>query len=371
VVARLFSSVIKTSFSLSLFLVDQTAFTLQEDPVPAMMAEITNAGVLTTITFRLELDGCNPPECVNGFLPMDGAPSVNLPLTSVANVANLGCEMADFVGTIYTDKIALIKRGECDYSLKVANAENAGAVGAVVYNDGADESRFGMVIGNLLGSESGGPFVPTVGISYADGMALFSAGESKVSMIFEIITIVQSSSNFILKTKAGSTDSVLLVDTYRDSEPGSPGVNDALSGPSAVITLVEAMMESEFIPKNQIIFLLYSGVHTDFNSGYFYWLNSISFEEFESISMELEINAIASPNGIRFFVSSSELATDFMKGSFENLGLSYTYESLNPENFPFPYVQILSTPGFFENATKTTEEAELFGGDVGEPYDPW
>jgi hypothetical protein len=369
--ARLFSSGIKTSFSLSLFLVDQTLFTLQEDPVPAMMAEITNSGVMATITFTLELGGCNPPECVNGFLPMAGAPSVNLPLTSLANVANQGCEMADFDGTIYTDKIALIKRGECDFSLKVLNAKAAGAVGAVVYNDGADESRFGMVIGNLLAGADSGPFVPTVGISYDDGMELFSAGESKVSMSFETITKVQTSSNFILKTKAGSTDSVLLVDTYRDSEPGSPGVNDALSGPSAVTTLVEAMMESEFIPKYQIVFLLYSGLHTGDTSGYFYWLDSISLEEFESIRMELEINAIASPNGIRFFRSSSELATDFMKGSFENLGLSYTCELLNPEDFIFPYVEVLSISGFLENATKTTDEAKLFGGDAGEPYDPW
>jgi len=63
-----------------------------------------------------------------------------------------------------TGKIALISRGSCSFSNKSTNAEAAGAVGAVIYNN---------VEGDLSGTlGDAANYVPTVGISQADGSAL-------------------------------------------------------------------------------------------------------------------------------------------------------------------------------------------------------
>jgi hypothetical protein len=53
-----------------------------------------------------------------------------------------------------------------------------------VYNDGADESRLGMVIGDSL-LHTDRPSIPVVGVSYDDGVALLLAGESKVSTSYD------------------------------------------------------------------------------------------------------------------------------------------------------------------------------------------
>lgn len=47
-----------------------------------------------------------------------------------------GCVATDFSG-FATGGIALIERGACNYSVKLANALAAGAIGALIFNDGA------------------------------------------------------------------------------------------------------------------------------------------------------------------------------------------------------------------------------------------
>jgi hypothetical protein len=335
--------------------------------VPAMVAEITNstAGSTETIVFRFEgqFVSCDPPECSNGFTPFDGSTSADLENVTVAKVGNLGCDMADFDDD-FTGKIALISRGDCFFYEKAFNAQAAGAIAAIVYNDGADESRFGMVGGTLI-AVGELPSIPVVGVSYDDGVALFLADESRVSMKYDTTTVSSNASNFILTTKTGSPDSVLLVDTYRDSLPGSPGVNDALSGPSAVMTLAKAMMETEFEPKHQVVFVIYSGLHTGDQSGLSIWFNSIGIEL--NIIAEVQCQVLASPNYIRGFEFNSELMLDVISGRFEELGLTYTAEDLLFGNdFPFGFLSSALVLG-----NKTSEEVMKFGGEVDEPYDSW
>jgi hypothetical protein len=338
--------------------------------VPAMVAEITNstAGSTETIVFRYEeFVSCDPPECSNGFTPFIGSTSADLENVTVAKVGNLGCEMADFVNV--TDKIALILRGDCFYYEKALNAQAAGAIAVIIYNDGADESRLGMIDnGDIIVEGAERPAIPVVGVSYEDGVALFLADESRVNMKYNTTTESGTSSNFILTTKTGSPDSILLVRTYRDSEPGSPGVNDALSGPSAVMTLAKAMMETGFEPEHQVIFLIYSGLHIGTEYGLFVWYNSVTIEKFNAISVEVDCDRIASPNYIRGFRYNSELMFDVISGSFEELGLTYTaVDLLFGNDFPFGVL----TSSIFPDGNKTSEEVMKFGGVVDEPYDPW
>src|SRR5262245_34283919 len=59
---------------------------------------------------------------------------LTIPPDAVPNTSTSGCEAADFAGFV-AGRIALMQRGTCPFSLKVQNAANAGAVGALVFNE--------------------------------------------------------------------------------------------------------------------------------------------------------------------------------------------------------------------------------------------
>lgn len=89
-------------------------------------------------------------------------------------------KQADFPASV-AGSIILVLRGDCQSAQKVALGAAVGAVGAIVYNN---------VEGNLDGyslqriSTPEGPYVPTGGISQADGLALLArlnAGEEVVA----------------------------------------------------------------------------------------------------------------------------------------------------------------------------------------------
>ena len=61
-------------------------------------------------------------------------------------------------------RIALIERGSCEFQVKIANAEDAGAVAVVVYHD------TGSPI--VMNGDTGSVGIPAVMISNADGQRL-------------------------------------------------------------------------------------------------------------------------------------------------------------------------------------------------------
>jgi hypothetical protein len=75
-----------------------------------------------------------------------------------------------------TGKIALIKRGDCEFGLKSALAGAAGAVGVLLYNNLPE------ALNPTLGvpTRPEGPYPPTLGISGTDGEAIFAALTSEV-----------------------------------------------------------------------------------------------------------------------------------------------------------------------------------------------
>ena len=91
-------------------------------------------------------------------------------------------EAADFEGLDVTGKIAVISRGSINFSLKLYNAEQAGAAGAIIYNN--EPGSIGLQMtdeeGNLNDGISGN--TPCVSVSMATGAAL-AAAENKVLVV--------------------------------------------------------------------------------------------------------------------------------------------------------------------------------------------
>ena len=88
-------------------------------------------------------------------------------------------EAADFEGLDVAGKIAVISRGQINFSLKLFNAEQAGAAGVIIYNN--EPGSIGLQMtdeeGNLNDGISG--YVPCVSVAMTTGAAL-AAAENKV-----------------------------------------------------------------------------------------------------------------------------------------------------------------------------------------------
>jgi len=106
----------------------------------------------------LTIGGTNPPSI--GNLPFEFSPTGSV--TGRLRAIGLGTT-ADVAGVDLTGKIALIERGTITFAEKVANAAEAGAAAAIIFNN-----QPGTISGTLgsLGA------IPTIEISAADGALL-------------------------------------------------------------------------------------------------------------------------------------------------------------------------------------------------------
>lgn len=80
------------------------------------------------------------------------------------------CEAATN-GDDLSGKIAIVDRGSCNFSLKVYNAQNAGAIATIIANNNADDPD--STISMAPGDEAGSVTIPAVMISYNSGVKVY------------------------------------------------------------------------------------------------------------------------------------------------------------------------------------------------------
>jgi subtilisin family serine protease len=89
--------------------------------------------------------------------PLDGSLVL---VDDETNTSSDACEAIDNASEV-SGKIALIQRGNCTFEIKIVNAENAGAIAAVVYNIAGDPI--------VMNGSDGAANIPAVMIGQADG----------------------------------------------------------------------------------------------------------------------------------------------------------------------------------------------------------
>ena len=145
-----------------------------------------------------------------------------------------GCEAADFAGLDFSGPgdIALIQRGTCDFGVKAQNAQNAGAEAVIIFNQGNDPTREGLIVGTLLPTGAG-VTIPVVGASFADGAALAQPGSTAR------VTVPPAESrpqvNVIAELPGANDDNVVMAGAHLDSVRAGPGINDNGSGSAALL----------------------------------------------------------------------------------------------------------------------------------------
>src|SRR5690606_8184030 len=140
-----------------------------------------------------------------------------------------GCEPEDFAPAPAEPAVALVQRGTCTFLIKAQNAQAAGYDAVLVFNEG-QPGRDTVTLGNLGFEAVGVVTIPVLGISYAAGVALIEAPDSRVTI--DVVTEggERTTANVLAELPGTNADNVVMVGAHLDSVPEGPGINDNGSG---------------------------------------------------------------------------------------------------------------------------------------------
>ncbi|MFI9530588.1 M20/M25/M40 family metallo-hydrolase [Micromonospora rosaria] len=312
--------------------------------------------------------------------------AVDVNLTA-PRASSSGCEASDFDAVDVTGKIALLQRGTCGFGDKVANAEAAGAIGAIVMNQGngtptENPDRYDLLIGTL-GAPVG---IPAVSVSYDTGAAFATTAGLTLRIEADTFSEIRTSSNVVAQTRHGRTDNVVMAGAHLDSVLEGAGVNDNGTGTAALLEV--ALQMAKVKPRNAVRFAFWGAEEASL-FGSQYYVDQLTPAQVADIALYLNFDMIGSPNYV-FGVydgddSAGEGAGPGPEGSaaiekvFQDFFASRRLPTV-PSDFtgrsdygPFiaPGIDI-PAGGLFTGAEglKTAEEVRLFGGIADVPYDP-
>jgi Zn-dependent M28 family amino/carboxypeptidase len=295
-----------------------------------------------------------------------------------------GCEPEDFAAAPAEPAVVLVQRGGCDFSVKVTNAQAAGYDAVIIFNEG-NPGRTELFIGTL-----GGPFtIPVVGLSFPDASALYTrlqAGETITMRVFTETEIdpTRTTRNILADSPTGSDDRVVVVGAHLDSVIAGPGINDNGSGTSTILEIAEEMAELGIRNRQKVRFAFWGAEELGLLGSEHYVAN-LSDDELGTIVANLNFDMLGSPNYVRFVYDGDGSAGGPVgppgSAQIEQVFNQYfASQGLASEPTPFdgrsdygPFIAVgIPAGGLFSGAegVKTEEQAAVYGGTAGEPYDP-
>jgi len=328
----------------------------------------------------LVIDGRSPAISTPSFSPGGSVSGTVVPVDA------LGCEAANFPAAI-SGAIALVSRGECDFGLKVALSQSAGAVGCLVANNDEaqpDNADIAITLGEPTRPE--GQYVPTVIVSLNEGNAIrqqITSG-SNVTASIEVFgsTRLIPTTNVLAETYDGDHDNVIVVGAHTDSVPEGAGINDDGSG---TITNLEAALNiANYRITNAVRFGFWTAEEVGL-VGSEYYVASLNQAELNKIRMNLNFDMLASPNyyysiydgdGSAFGLTgpdgSGQIELLFEQFFAEQLQLPTNATEFDGRSDYGPFLDRgIPCGGLFTGAeaNKTIEIQAEVGGEAGVPFD--
>jgi peptidase M28-like protein/PA domain-containing protein len=305
------------------------------------------------------------------------------PTTTTSSTA--GCLPGDFPASVAGHPV-LIQRGGCNFSVKLANAQAAGATGVIIFNEGNSQpDRTGLLIGSL-GSI---PTIPVVFTTFAVGNELAQeiAGGTPPSPIVDIKAIYQPNAddwNVIAESKGGDKNHVLVVDAHLDAIYGA-GMLDNGSGSMAILDI--AQMMKNVTPRNKLRFIWFGGEELGlFGSGFY--INNLTPSDYGHIGYDLDADVFGTPNYLigvldpaapdlfskqvpetfpNRVYKPSMVSRDQSISFFDQAGFNHELispngtDAINFNRVGIPASGLLTG----QDCCKTPEEVTLFGGQTG------
>jgi Zn-dependent M28 family amino/carboxypeptidase len=289
----------------------------------------------------------------------------------------------DFAGLNFSgsNDIALIQRGTCGFALKAHNAEFAGAEAVIVMNQGNAPDRQALIVGNA-GAPNYTPAIPVVGASFADGSALAANGSTARVRVLEPET--RTDVNVIADLPGVNTNNVVMAGAHLDSEVLGPGINDNGSGSAAL--LETALMLANHEPQNSLRFGWW-GAEESGLVGSEEYVEGLSQAERDRIALYMNYDMVASPNYIFMVYDAdestfdapvvvppgSEAIEDVYERYYTWVGEPYEDSEFSGRSDYQAFIEAgIPSAGLFTGAEvpKTAEQAAIWGGTAGAPFDP-
>ncbi|MGW0162076.1 M28 family metallopeptidase [Mycobacterium sp. NPDC003323] len=313
-----------------------------------------------------------PPEGVRG--PLVAAPVDETP----------GCADADYEGLATQGAVVLVDRGSCPFSDKQAVAAKRGAVALLVADN---VERPVDEFGGTLGSNTE-VTIPVLGITKSEGARL-RANPAETEIRLEAGVNVERSQNIIAQTSTGATDNVVMVGAHLDSVPEGPGINDNGSGVAAVLETALQLGSAPEV-RNAVRFGFWGAEEVGL-IGSDRYISSLDVEALKDIALYLNFDMVGSPNPGYFTYDGNQSAPPAPDGSvprvpegsagIERMLVAYLDAAGKPAqdtsfNGRSDYDAFtkagIPSGGLFSGAEEnmTAEQAEIWGGQADQPFDP-
>lgn len=294
-----------------------------------------------------------------------------------------GCQADDYVD--FADgAVALVRRGGCSFGVKAATADAAGAAALLVMNQGTVGNR-GLFDGQVGDARAG---LAVLAIDYDLGVELATAG-TEVRIDVETEQTTTRTWNVLADTR-GNAKNVVVAGAHLDSVPGVNGLNDNASGSAALLEIAEQMATRKKAPNNRVRFAWWGAEEVGL-LGSLHYVDDLAANRpkaLRKIALYLNFDMIASPNyALQVYDGDNSLPAQadlppapagsgaierLFHRFFDKLGTGSSEVAVGDrsDHAGFLYHDI-PIGGLFTGAEelKTEEEAALFGGQAGLPYD--
>ena len=337
----------------------------------------------------LEQTSPDPATYVNGndfrIMSYSGSGETTAPLERPSGDSR-GCSAADWTG-FTAGRIALVQRGTCTFRAKTDAAIAAGASAVLIYNNIAG------VVNGTLGEADGLSAIPALGLTQALGQALVAqlgGGPVEVHVKTDTDARPLETYNVLAETAGGDADNVVMAGGHLDSVAAGPGINDNGSGSAAL--LETAIQMAKVKPRNRVRFAWWSAEESGL-VGATRYVQSLTQAEGDRIALYLNFDMVGSPNFVRFVYdgdnstgtgtipvgcaarcqSGSGVIESVFTGYFDSVSLASAPTPFNGRSDYGPFIAAdIPSGGLFTGAEgmKTAQEAAVFGGIAGAPYDP-
>jgi len=188
--------------------------------------------------------------------------------------------------------------------------------------------------------------------------------------------------NVIAQTRTGDPDHVVMVGAHVDSVPEGPGIVDNGSGVASLLEIA-TRLGAEPSVQNVVRFSFF-GAEENGAEGSTAYVEDLSADELKKVKLYLNVDMVASPNA-GYFVQGGEgsdeetagpagsaLIGQVLADQLARTGVTSEFiEFVGDDEAPFIEADI--PVGGAENGDekkKTKEQAQAWGGQAGEPYDP-